>query len=42
MTYYECIAIGLGVVLGLWLLMVGLIAWVSGVYDKEEEEHEDD
>lgn len=37
MTYYECIAIGLGVVLGLWLLMMGLNAWVSGIYDKEED-----
>lgn len=38
MTCYERIAIGLGVVLGLWLLMMALTAWVSGIYDKEEEE----
>ena len=38
MTYYEGIAIGLGVVLGLWLLMVGLAAWVSELYGKEEDE----
>ena len=42
MTYYECIAIGMGVVLGLWLLMMGLTAWVSGIYDKEEDEHADE
>lgn len=42
MTYNECIAIGLGVVLGLWLLMMGLTAWVSGIYDKEEDEHADE
>lgn len=41
MTYYECSAIGLGVVLGLWLLMMGLTAWVSGIYDMEEDEHAD-
>lgn len=38
MTYYEGIAIGLGVVLGLWLLMMGLTAWVSGKYEQEEDE----
>lgn len=38
MAYYEGIAIGLGVVLGLWLLMMGLIAWVSGNYEQEEDE----
>lgn len=37
MTYYEGIAIGLGVVLGLWLMMMGLTAWVSGIYDMEED-----
>lgn len=37
MTYYDCIAIGLGVVLGLWLMMMVLTAWVSGIYDKEDE-----
>lgn len=42
MTYYEGIAIGLGVVLGLWLLMMGLTAWVSGKYEQEEDEHADD
>lgn len=42
MTNCECIAIGLGVVLGLWLLMMGLTAWVSGIYDQEEDEHADD
>ena len=42
MTYHECIAIGLGVVLGLWLLMMGLTAWVSGIYDMEEDEHADE
>lgn len=41
LTYYEGIAIGLGVVLGLWLLMMGLGAWVSGIYDMEEDEHAD-
>lgn len=41
MTYHEYIAIGLGVVLGLWLMMVGLTAWVSGIYDMEEDEHAD-
>lgn len=41
MTCYECIAICLGVVLGLWLLMLGLTAWVRGIYDKEEDEHAD-
>ena len=40
MTYYEGIAIGLGVVLGLWLMMVGLTAWVSGKYEKEEDDDE--
>ena len=40
MTYYECIAIGLGVVLGLWLLMMGLTAWVSGIYEQEEDDNE--
>ena len=38
MTYHECIAIGLGVVLGLWMLMTGLTAWVSGTYEQEEDE----
>lgn len=42
MTYYEGIAIGLGVVLGLWLLMMGLGAWVSGIYEQEEDEPDDD
>ena len=40
MTYYEGIAIGLGVVLGLWLLMMGLTAWVSGKYEQEEDEND--
>lgn len=40
MTYYEGIAIGLGVVLGLWLLMMGLAAWASGNYEQEEDEEQ--
>ena len=38
MEMHEWIGIGLGVVLGLWLLMVGMAAWVSGTYEQEEDE----
>lgn len=42
MTWNEGIAVGAAVVITLWLLMMGLTAWVSGIYDTEEDEHEDD
>lgn len=40
MTWYEGIAVGAAVVITLWLLMMGLIAWVSGNYDQEEDEEQ--
>lgn len=41
MTWYEGIAVGAAVVIVLWLLMVGLTAWVSGIYEQEEDENAD-